>query len=57
MSAPTRLRHDLLATVEKLGLPSYVLDRDCIIRRLNPAGRELFREVTGKHVTTLRTSI
>jgi DNA-binding CsgD family transcriptional regulator len=47
------LRHDLLDTVEQLSVPSYVLDRDCIVRWLNSAGRAFFGNVIGKHFTTL----
>lgn len=53
MSASPEPRHDLLDTVDRLNVPSYVLDRDCVITWLNPAARELFGDVIGKHFTAL----
>jgi PAS domain S-box-containing protein len=42
---------DLLETVERLGVPSYVVDRQGIIQWLNPAARGLAGAVAGRHFT------
>jgi PAS domain S-box-containing protein len=42
---------DLLDTVERLSIPSYAIDRQGIIRWLNPAARALAGDVAGRHFT------
>lgn len=42
---------DLLDTVERLSIPSYLIDRQGIIRWLNPAARALAGDVAGRHFT------
>ena len=41
-------RHDLLATLENVGVPSYVIDGEGTISWLNVAARRLFGNVVGK---------
>jgi PAS domain S-box-containing protein len=42
---------DLLDTVERLSIPSYAIDRQGIIRWLNPAARALAGDVVGRPFT------
>ena len=42
---------DLLDTVERLSIPSYVIDRQGIIRWVNPAARAVAGDVAGGHFT------
>jgi PAS domain S-box-containing protein len=42
---------DLLDTVERLSIPSYVIDSRGIIRWVNPAARALAGDVVGRHFT------
>lgn len=42
---------DLLDTVERLSIPSYAIDRQGIIRWVNPAARVLAGDVAGRHFT------
>ena len=44
---------DLLDTVERLSIPSYAIDRQGIIRWLNPAARALAGDVAGRHFTSV----
>jgi PAS domain S-box-containing protein len=41
-------RWDLLETIEQIGVPSYVVDRDGMIRWINPAARRLAGNVEGR---------
>jgi len=42
---------DLFDTVERLSIPSYAIDRQGIIRWVNPAARALAGHVVGRHLT------
>jgi PAS domain S-box-containing protein len=44
---------DLEDAIERVGVPSYVLDREGIIRWLNPAAREIVGDVRGRPFTSV----
>jgi two-component system nitrate/nitrite response regulator NarL len=44
---------DLEDAIERVGVPSYVIDREGIIRWLNPAAREIVGDVRGRHFTSI----
>jgi hypothetical protein len=46
-------RVDLLDTVERLSIPSYAIDRQGIIRGVNPAARAVAGDVAGRHFTAV----
>jgi PAS domain S-box-containing protein len=48
--AGERRRWDLLKTIERIGVPSYVIDRDGRIRWINPAARRIVGDVEGREL-------
>ncbi len=44
--------HDLMETLEQVGVPSYALDREGRIRWLNAAARRLFGDILGRQYTS-----
>jgi PAS domain S-box-containing protein len=51
--ARTRAPIDLLTTMENVNVPSFVIDRNGIVRWLNKAGRRAFGNVAGKESTII----
>jgi PAS domain S-box-containing protein len=47
------VRRDLLETLEPIGFPSYVIDRDGVIRWLNAAGERLVGAAEGRPFTSV----
>ena len=45
--------HDVTGALEKVRVPSYVIDRHGIIRWLNPAAREIVGDVRGRQFTSV----
>lgn len=45
--------HDVTGALEKVRVPSYVIDRHGIVRWVNPAAREIVGDVRGKQFTSV----
>jgi PAS domain S-box-containing protein len=52
MARLEELSADVESALERVRVPAYVIDRDGIIRWINPAAEELFGDVRGRHMTS-----
>jgi PAS domain S-box-containing protein len=48
VSLPSQLTQPVARALDRVSVPSYVLDRDATIRWLNPAAQELVGDVRGQ---------
>jgi PAS domain S-box-containing protein len=52
MARLEELSADVESALERVRVPAYVIDRDGIIRWINPAAEQLFGDVRGRHMTS-----
>ena len=53
MSESEALGGDFRGALENIAVPSYVIDREGVIRWVNPAAMELVGDVRGRHFTSV----